>query len=99
MKTQHLNRSFSFASVLALVTGLVAAPIPAQADVTEESVISDPVLQVGGDETSRNLSWMSESSGGGEVRWAPARNLCCLKNRKSLMKRVPYGDFDWRYPR
>lgn len=75
MKTQHLNRSFSFASVLALVTGLVAAPIPAQADVTEESAISDPVLQVGGDETSRNLSWMSESSGGGEIRWAKASEV------------------------
>nr|WP_276584561.1 FN3 domain-containing metallophosphoesterase family protein [Brevibacterium permense] len=32
-------------------------------------------MQVGADSTARNLSWMSESSGGGEVRWAPASQL------------------------
>nr|WP_269770054.1 fibronectin type III domain-containing protein [Brevibacterium antiquum] len=39
------------------------------------SAITDPVLQVGADERTRNLSWMSESSGGGEVRWAKASEL------------------------
>nr|WP_301539221.1 fibronectin type III domain-containing protein [Brevibacterium sp. CT2-23B] len=32
-------------------------------------------MQVGADSTARNLSWMSESAGGGEVRWAPASEV------------------------
>ena len=47
---------------------------PAEADAGSEA-ITDPVLQVGADSMARNLSWMSESSGGGEVRWAPASEL------------------------
>ncbi|UZD63080.1 FN3 domain-containing metallophosphoesterase family protein [Brevibacterium sp. JSBI002] len=47
---------------------------PAEADAGSEA-ITDPVLQVGADSTARNLSWMSESSGGGEVRWAPASEV------------------------
>src|SRR5699024_12770036 len=66
---------FSFASVRTLVSGLVATTIPAQAVVTKESAISDTFIQVGGDETSRNLSWMSESSGGRQIRWAKASEV------------------------
>lgn len=40
------------------------------AEVAGATAITDPVLQVGGDETSRLVSWMSASAGGGEVRWA-----------------------------
>lgn len=47
---------------------------PAEADAGNEA-ITDPVLQVGADSTTRNLSWMSENSGGGEVRWAPVNEL------------------------
>ena len=47
---------------------------PAEADAGSEA-ITDAVLQVGADPTARNLSWMSESSGGGEVRWAPVSEL------------------------
>ncbi|WP_169251645.1 FN3 domain-containing metallophosphoesterase family protein [Brevibacterium sp. 'Marine'] len=47
---------------------------PAEADAGSEA-ITDAVLQVGADSTTRNLSWMSESSGGGEVRWAPVSEL------------------------
>lgn len=47
---------------------------PAEADAGSEA-ITDTVLQVGADSTARNLSWMSESAGGGEVRWAPASEL------------------------
>ncbi|SMX77319.1 FN3 domain-containing metallophosphoesterase family protein [Brevibacterium linens] len=47
---------------------------PAEADAGNEA-ITDPVLQVGADSTTRNLSWMSENSGGGEVRWAPVSEL------------------------
>lgn len=47
---------------------------PAEADAGSEA-ITDPVLQVGADSTARNLSWMSESAGGGEVRWAPASEV------------------------
>lgn len=45
------------------------------AEVTGASEITDPVLQVGGDDTSRLVSWMSASSGGGEVRWAEASDF------------------------
>lgn len=75
MKTQHRIRSLSSASVLALLVGVVTAPVPASAEVAEDSAITDPVLQVGADESSRNLSWMSESSDRGEVRWAKASEL------------------------
>ncbi|GAA1519781.1 hypothetical protein GCM10009690_23610 [Brevibacterium permense] len=37
---------------------------PAGADAGSEA-ITDTVLQVGADSTARNLSWMSESAGGG----------------------------------
>ena len=47
---------------------------PAEADAGSEA-ITDTVLQVGADSTARNLSWMSESAGGGEVRWAPASEV------------------------
>ncbi|GGC31337.1 hypothetical protein GCM10010974_12220 [Brevibacterium sediminis] len=47
---------------------------PAEADAGSEA-ITDTVLQVGADSTARNLSWMSESAGGGEIRWAPASEL------------------------
>lgn len=47
---------------------------PAGADAGSEA-ITDTVLQVGADSTARNLSWMSESAGGREVRWAPASEL------------------------
>lgn len=47
---------------------------PAEADAGSEA-ITDLVLQVGADSTARNLSWMSEGAGGGEVRWAPASEL------------------------
>lgn len=47
---------------------------PAEADAGSEA-ITDPVLQVGADSTARNLSWMSESAGEGEVRWAPASEV------------------------
>lgn len=50
------------------------AESPAEADAGSEA-ITDAVLQVGADPTARNLSWMSESSGGGEVRWAPVSEL------------------------
>lgn len=72
---------------MALLAALVAAPVPALAqeqllgsDPAAKSreqtpAIIDPVLQVGADERTRNLSWMSESSGGGEVRWAKASEL------------------------
>ena len=50
------------------------AESPAEADAGSEA-ITDPVLQVGADSTARNLSWKSESAGGGEVRWAPASEL------------------------
>ncbi|AMT93285.1 hypothetical protein A2T55_05405 [Brevibacterium linens] len=50
------------------------AESPAEADAGSEA-ITDAVLQVGADSTARNLSWMSESSGGGEVRWAPVNEL------------------------
>lgn len=50
------------------------ADSPAEAEAGSEA-ITDAVLQVGADSTARNLSWMSESSGGGEVRWAPVNEL------------------------
>ena len=75
VKTQLLIRSLSSASVLALLTAFVAALVPAHAEVVEDSTITDPVLQVGADEFSRNLSWMSESSDGGEVRWVKVSEL------------------------
>ena len=50
------------------------ADSPAEAEAGSEA-ITDAVLQVGADSTARNLSWMSESSGGGEVRWAPVSEL------------------------
>lgn len=88
MKAQHhLIRPLSFLSALALLAALVSAPIPARAqnetlgsDSTAKgqertSAITDPVLHIGADERTRNLSWMSESSGGGEVRWAKASEL------------------------
>lgn len=72
-------------SALALSAALVVPPVPAHADpghssstqveANEESAISDTVLQVGADETSRNLSWMSENPGEGEVRWSKASEL------------------------
>ncbi|MDN5551170.1 MAG: hypothetical protein L0G54_10670, partial [Brevibacterium sp.] len=46
-----------------------------QPEADEESAISDVVLQVGADESARNLSWMSENSGEGEVRWAKTSEL------------------------
>ncbi|AZT92626.1 fibronectin type III domain-containing protein [Brevibacterium aurantiacum] len=88
MKTQHhLIRPLGFLSALTLLAALVSAPIPAHAqeetlgsDPTVKSqertpAITDPVLQIGADERTRNLSWMSESAGGGEVRWAKASEL------------------------
>lgn len=62
-------------SALALLAALVVAPVLAHAEVVEESAITDTVLQVGADESSRNLSWMSENSGEGEVRWAKTSAL------------------------
>lgn len=52
-----------------------AQTAPAQTEENEEAAITDPILQVGADEASRSLSWMSESSGGGEVRWAKTSEL------------------------
>ncbi|WP_346035397.1 FN3 domain-containing metallophosphoesterase family protein [Brevibacterium picturae] len=85
MKAQHLRTPMSLLSVSALLAALVAAPSPAhaepahasstQAEANEESAITDTVLQVGADESSRKLSWMSENSGGGEVRWAKTSEL------------------------
>lgn len=78
MNTQRLKRPLSGLSAATLLAALVAAPVPAQAETTPDSdstAITDPVLQVGADSTARNLSWMSENSGGGEVRWAPASEL------------------------
>lgn len=54
--------------------GQSSSELPAEAEAGSEA-ITDAVLQVGADSTARNLSWMSESSGGGEVRWAPVSVL------------------------
>lgn len=105
--THRLRRPLRALTATALLAGLVATPLPAQAEGqlgsgtpghagsggeagpgsttgprTEDDekregseAITDSVLQVGADSASRNVSWMSESSGGGEVRWAPADEL------------------------
>lgn len=75
MSTHRLKRPLSALSAATLLAALVAAPVPVRAEPSLGSGGSTATQGAKADSTARNLSWMSESAGGGEVRWAPASEV------------------------